>query len=110
MAALRRRYRVTMERTLDVLRGYAAQLSIAPTSPDLLDALRREVHRIHGTAGSYGHENASGLAAAVEDRLIQWLADPAFEREIRGTTIDRFILELSAAITHNGPADMPPAR
>jgi len=110
MAALRRRYRLTMARTIDVLRGHAGQLAVAPTAPEVLDALRREAHRIHGTAGSYGHENASDLAAAIEDRLVQWLADPAFEREIRGAVIDRFIVELSASITHNGPADLPPAR
>jgi chemotaxis protein histidine kinase CheA len=99
-----------MARTLDVLRGQAAQLSVSPTAPELLDALRREAHRIHGTAGSYGHETASGLAAGIEERIVQWLADPALEREIRSAVIDRFIVELAAAITHNGPADMPPAR
>jgi len=110
LQALQDRYRVTMATTIEVLRGYAAQLAVTPTAPATLDALRRETHRIHGTAGSYGHETASRLAAAAEVRAVQWAADPTLDRAERAGIVSRFVADLSAAVTHNGPADMPPTR
>src|SRR5256885_13218900 len=55
---------------LSVLAGLAERLVAAGGDREALDALRRETHKVHGSAGSYGVMAASrppaGLGGAVE--------------------------------------------
>src|SRR2546425_13148173 len=56
---------------LGVLAGLAERLVVAGGDRAALDALRRETHKVHGSAGSDGFMEtsrlAAGLEAAVED-------------------------------------------
>src|SRR5256886_13552400 len=50
---------------LGVLAGLAERLVVAASDREAIDALRRETHKVHGSAGSYGFMEASRLAAGL---------------------------------------------
>ena len=62
MRALRERFRASTLRTCAAFRTLGMQLAATPDAPEVVDAVRRELHRVHGTAGSYGFREASKLA------------------------------------------------
>src|SRR5436853_7358937 len=62
---------------LSVLAGLAERLVAAGGDREALDALRRETHKVHGSAGSYGFMAASRLAAGLEAAVKDWSARPA---------------------------------
>ncbi len=95
--ALREKFRTSTIKTLDAFRALALQLAAAPTSPEVLDALRRELHRIRGTAGSYGYEDASQLAGKLEERAVRWVAEPTLDTNDRATMIAHFVSVLEVA-------------
>ena len=64
--ALRRRYQSSVGTTLDAFRALAARLAEQPGAPEVIETLRRELHRVHGTAGSYGFSEASRLSVRIE--------------------------------------------
>src|SRR2546427_10892345 len=51
---------------LGVLAGLAERLVVAAGDREALDALRRETHKVHGSAGSDGFMEASPLPARME--------------------------------------------
>ncbi len=52
---------------LQLLAQLADRLAARNDDVEALEALRREVHKIHGSAGSYGFWSASRLAAGMEE-------------------------------------------
>jgi CheY-like chemotaxis protein/HPt (histidine-containing phosphotransfer) domain-containing protein len=97
MRALSERFRASGERTCEAFRVLAAQLDATPTAPEVIEAIRRELHRVHGTAGTYGYHEASRLAAKLEERALRWAADPSLDREQRGRMIDQLAGVLALA-------------
>ena len=97
LRALRARFRATSSNTIDAFRRLARHLTAAPDAPEVIEALRRELHRVHGTAGSYGFMEASRLAAKIEERVLGWAAAPARERDQRATIIEHFASALALA-------------
>src|SRR5947207_126533 len=61
---------------LQVLAGLADRLTVAANDTEALDGLRRETHKIRGSAGSYGFWEASRLAAGMEETAKDWVARP----------------------------------
>ena len=71
----------------EYLQGARDQLGgVAELAERLIDAgddaaaieeLRREAHKLRGSAGSFGFAQASVVAAELEDAAKQWLAQPA---------------------------------
>src|SRR5437870_567262 len=59
---------------LGVLAGLAERLVVATSDSEAIDALRRETHKVHGSAGSYGFMEASRLAARMEATVKDWAA------------------------------------
>src|SRR5216117_2408388 len=57
---------------LGVLAGLAERLVVAASDRQVIDALRRETHKVHGSAGSYGFMEASRLAAGMEATVKDW--------------------------------------
>jgi len=92
----------------DYLRGARAQilmigaladrLAVAGDDAHALDQFRREVHKVHGSAGSYGFWEASELAAEMEATAKQWLARPAGDHADRGAIAQLFVSRLAAAL------------
>src|SRR3979409_2680164 len=61
---------------LGVLAELSDRLAAAGNDVEALDQLRRETHKIRGTAGSYGFWPATRLAAAMEETANDWGARP----------------------------------
>ena len=107
MRALRERYRASVANTVAGFRYLAAQLTVGPDKPEVLESLRRELHRVHGTAGSFGFPDASRLAGVLEARAVRWAKDPAFDRGTRAAIIAHFASALEAHVL-GMPAPPPP--
>ena len=99
LRTLRERFRETSAGTIASLEDLAGQLSVDAVAPDTIAALRRELHRVHGTAGSYGFTEASRLAAKLEQRVAGWEADSSIERSQRSTIIGHFVSALRLAMS-----------
>jgi chemotaxis protein histidine kinase CheA len=80
----------------------AAQLAASPDAPEALAALRGTLHRVRGTAGSYGFAEASQLAAALEERAARWAEDPRLDVDRRSILVLDFVAGLRAAFEPNG--------
>ncbi|HYD53022.1 MAG TPA: response regulator [Gemmatimonadaceae bacterium] len=102
---LRERYRQTIAKTVDAFRQLATRLAATPAAPELLEDLRRELHRVRGSAGSYGYADASRLAEQVEARAVRWAADPALETEQRASIVAHLASALEVAFRLGDAAD-----
>jgi DNA-binding response OmpR family regulator/HPt (histidine-containing phosphotransfer) domain-containing protein len=99
LRTLRERFRESSAGTIALLEDLARQLVAEPSAPETIAALRRELHRVHGTAGSYGFVEASRLAAKLELRVTGWEQDAAIERAQRATVIGHFVSALRLAMS-----------
>jgi DNA-binding response OmpR family regulator/HPt (histidine-containing phosphotransfer) domain-containing protein len=99
LRTLRERFRESSAGTIALLEDLARQLAADPSAPETIAALRRELHRVHGTAGSYGFVEASRLAAKLEQRVAGWEQDAAIERAQRATIIGHFVSALRLAMS-----------
>lgn len=104
---LREKYLATSGNTLAAFAQLAEQLQQDPSTPEVVDTLRRELHRVHGTAGSYGFHEASRLAGALEPVAVKWAADPSLDRERRAGIVRQFVRALTASL-QQGQADAKP--
>jgi DNA-binding response OmpR family regulator/HPt (histidine-containing phosphotransfer) domain-containing protein len=98
LAQLQARYLASSGNTIAAFTAVADQLQLNPTSPQVVDALRRELHRVHGTAGSYGFHEASRLAGALEPVAVRWAADEALDRPRRAAIVRQFVRALTASL------------
>lgn len=106
LSKLRERFVASSANTVTAFSQLADQLQVTPTAHELVESLRRELHRVHGTAGSYGFHEASRLAGALELVAMQWAADPRLDVPRRGAIVRQFVRSLQAALTSGGaPAD-----
>ncbi|MDQ3518263.1 MAG: response regulator [Gemmatimonadota bacterium] len=94
LGLLRERFKASSANMFAAFEGLAAQLALSPDAPEVVEALRRELHRVHGTAGSYGFIDASRLAAKLEERAVTWARLPELERDQRATIIRHFVSAL----------------
>jgi DNA-binding response OmpR family regulator/HPt (histidine-containing phosphotransfer) domain-containing protein len=99
LRTLRERFRETSAGTITMLEDLARQLGTDPAAPETIGALRRELHRVHGTAGSYGFSEASRLAAKLEQRVERWESDATVESSQRSTIIGHFVSALRLALS-----------
>lgn len=108
LAALREHFRSASGPIVDGFESLAAQLGRSPTAPRTLESLRAELHRVKGTAGSYGFHDASALAARLESRVVSWTGDPSLDHEQRATVIQHFASALRLAFDTPVAADQLP--
>lgn len=109
LTALREHFRASSGPIVATFERLATQLTTAPASPRALEALKRELHRVKGTAGSYGFLDASTLATRLEERVAAWIKDPTLELDGRATNISHFASALRLAFQHPVEADRLPA-
>ena len=104
----------------------AERLIAAETDTAAIEELRREAHRLRGSAGSFGFPQASVVAAELEEAAKKWLGEPTngASRGGRGTAARAFVRRLAAALftkqatappappptptTHDAPRTTPP--
>jgi DNA-binding response OmpR family regulator len=102
LAQLREKYLASSGTMLAAFAQLAEQLQRDPAAPEVVDALRRELHRVHGTAGSYGFHEASRVAGALEPVAVKWAADPQLDRDRRAGIVRQFVRSLSVALQSGG--------
>ena len=76
----------------------AERLVAAGDDIDAVDQLRREAHKIRGSAGSFGFAQATAVAAELEEAAKQWLAQPEQGANTRGAVARAFVRRLAAAL------------
>lgn len=105
---LRQKYLASSGNTLAAFSKLAEQLEAAPDAPEVVETLRRELHRVHGTAGSYGLHEASRLAGALEPVAVRWAVNSALDRARRASIVRQFVRSLAAAFTaEESPTSSP---
>jgi len=98
LRVLRERYRTTIANTVAAFRRLSAQLAVIASAPEVLEALRRELHRVHGAAGSFGFPEASKLAAELEEAAIRWVEDPRLDADRRAAMTLEFANALERCV------------
>jgi CheY-like chemotaxis protein/HPt (histidine-containing phosphotransfer) domain-containing protein len=95
---------------LGAIAELAERLVAAGDDQEAIAALRRDAHRLRGSAGSFGFPRASIVAAELENATKQWLEQPAngVPPRDRGAAARGFVRRLAAALFTKQPA--PPAR
>ncbi len=76
-----------------------------------IEELRRDAHRLRGSAGSFGFPQASVVAAELEEAAKRWLEKPANGVGDRGQAARAFVRRLAAALFTKqaaAPAEPPP--
>jgi CheY-like chemotaxis protein/HPt (histidine-containing phosphotransfer) domain-containing protein len=104
LRVLRERYRVTIANTVAAFRRLSSQLAVIASAPEVVEALRRELHRVHGAAGSFGFPEASRLAADLEETAIRWVSDPSLDVDRRAAMTADFANALEACVLGEGNA------
>jgi len=94
---------------LRVLAELAGRLAVAGNDSEALDGLRRETHKIRGSAGSYGFWEASRLAAGMEETAKDWVARPNDADLDRGSIAQWFVVQLAQALQLEPPPAREPA-
>lgn len=94
---------------LGTLAGLAGRLAAAGDDAGTLDQFRREVHKVRGSAGSYGFPEASRLAAGMEETVKDWLAHPDDDLD-RGALARWFVGRLAEALGLEVPPAVRPGR
>src|SRR5256885_10038157 len=94
---------------LQVLAGLADRLTVAANDTEALDGLRREAHKIRGSAGSYGFWEASRLAAGMEETAKDWVARPNDADLDRGSIAQWFVVQLAQSLQLEPPPAGEPA-
>lgn len=97
-------YRQSARAQLQDLAALADRLTVAGDDREALDALRRETHKIHGSAGSYGYWATSRLAAGMEATVKDWIAQPSDQVADRGALARWFVVRLAESLK----LDVPP--
>jgi CheY-like chemotaxis protein len=93
---------------LGVIAELAERLVASGDDRDALEALRRDAHRLRGSAGSFGFPQATVVAAELEDAAKEWLEHPANGAAHRGAAARSFVRRLAAALFTKQAATPPP--
>jgi CheY-like chemotaxis protein len=96
-------YLAGMRPVLAALAGLAERLAAARTDLAALEALRRETHKIHGSAGSFGFMEVSRLAAGMEATVKDWISWPGDPEVDRGSLTRWFVARLAEMLGLEGP-------
>ena len=91
-------YRRAIATQLADIGSAAERLEKNPADRDALEAFRREVHKVRGSAGSYGFAEASNLAAGMEETAKDWLAHPGDQQMDRAAVAVWFMARLAEFI------------
>jgi CheY-like chemotaxis protein len=94
---------------LGVIAELAERLIASGDDTAAIEDLRRDAHRLRGSAGSFGFPQATVVAAELEEAAKQWLEHPANGAGDRGAAARSFVRRLAAALFTKQPSAPPPA-
>lgn len=83
---------------LGAIAELAERLIAAGDDTAAIDALRRDAHRLRGSAGSFGFPQASVVAAELEEAAKHWLEHPENGVGDRGQAARGYVRRLAAAL------------
>lgn len=93
---------------LGAIAELAERLIARGDDTDAIEQLRRDAHRLRGSAGSFGFPHASTVAAELEKVTKEWLEDPVHGAAERGKAARAFVRRLAAALFTKQAAALPP--
>lgn len=102
LGELRIRFAASVPTEVVAWRPVIARLHDSSTSAAACLRLRREIHRIAGTAGTLGFQEAGRLSAAMELVMETWPASDFPEPSRRVRILDHFVPLLSSALQSFG--------
>lgn len=91
-------YRRAVAGQVAAIKACADRLDRNPTDREALEFFRREVHKVRGSAGSYGFPEASDLAAEMEDTARDWIAHADEVQMDRGAVARWFTKRLTEVV------------
>lgn len=95
---------------LGTIAELAERLIARGDDTDAIEALRRDAHRLRGSAGSFGFPQATVVAGELEMAAKQWLEHPANGgMKDRGQEARTFVRRLAAALFTKQAPPPPPA-
>ena len=83
---------------LGAIAELAERLIAAGDDTAAIETLRRDAHRLRGSAGSFGFPQASVVAAELEEAAKRWLERPANGVGDRGQATRGYVRRLAAAL------------
>jgi CheY-like chemotaxis protein len=83
---------------LGAIAELAERLIAAGDDTAAIETLRRDAHRLRGSAGSFGFPHASVVAAELEEAAKRWLEHPVNGVADRGQAARTFVRRLAAAL------------
>ena len=92
---------------LGAIAELAERLIAAGDDTAAIEALRRDAHRLRGSAGSFGFPQASVVAAELEEAAKHWLEKPGNGVANRGQAARGFVRRLAAALFTKQAAAAP---
>lgn len=101
-------YLRSVQGQIDLLLGLADRLAARGDDPGALDELRREAHKVRGSAGSYGFPEATQVAAEIEESAKAWLGGGGAAPAERGVLVHVMLGRLRLAFGRHVPADELP--
>lgn len=96
LSQLRERFLASIAGRIELFADLARTLEGDDSAVASLESLRGELHRFHGTAGSYGFLAAGRVAASLELVVGHWLSDPSLHGGRRAAMVERFVAILHA--------------
>jgi len=102
MAQARVRFVEASRTAIVSLEQIEAGLASRPGEADLITTLRREVHRMSGSAGTFGFEAVSRMCAAFETVVIQWASDEIADIDRRSMIVRNFTVALMELFSAGG--------
>lgn len=93
---------------LGTIAELAERLIAAGNDTAAIEDLRRDAHRLRGSAGSFGFPQASVVAAELEEVAKQWLENAGNGVGDRGKVARSFVRRLAAALFTKQAAAPPP--
>lgn len=93
---------------LGAIAELAERLIAAGDDAAAIEQLRRDAHRLRGSAGSFGFPQASVVAADLENAAKKWLEHPTNGVAHRGQDARAFVRRLAAALFTKQAAVAPP--
>lgn len=88
---------------LGAIAELAERLIAAGDDTAAIDELRRDAHRLRGSAGSFGFPQASVVAAELEEAAKKWVENPGNGVADRGQAARGYVRRLAAALFTKQP-------
>lgn len=99
MAAAAREFLAATRLTLDGFDRLGTELAARPDAEEELTPFRRELHRLNGSAATFGFPRAGRMAAAMEALVRKWIEAPGLDGDRRVTVVASFATAIRAQFT-----------